>query len=1230
MKRRITRIVSTVTLTALLSANTVWANPSTTVGSNQSQSVSVTSSVYQSSDVASRDVFVGLKSGKDADLFIEKKGLKNKKARKIKTDTLAVRLSENEIDELRNDQEVRYVENIGRVQVASTGNVKKSSEVNSSQTVPWGIHAIGADISSSASKDGKGVKIAVLDTGIANHADLKVSGGISLVGDEVSPNYVDDNGHGTHVAGTIAAQNNGIGVVGTADKADLYSVKVLDSEGAGSYEDVIEGIEWAIQKKVDIISMSFGGSEYSQALQEAIKEASDSGILMVAAAGNMGGQGEEKELYPARFPEVVSVGATTKFNTRAPFSSTGNEIDIVAPGLDILSTTMDGNYGTLSGTSMAAPHFTGAAAALWSTHKNWSSSQVKNTLLQTATPLGDQNQYGSGLLNLAKALGVVSGPIDPVEGTPQVDTPSEVPYNIRIDQDFLMLSNKILSYKEKAIEIGNVEIAKKIEDTYNNLLIWNQKYHQVPDQLKLSSKDDLGQASSAEALDAFYQSQATKFDELRSLMNLSIQEFSSLLPVNGEADLPNAHALIDTYEYNGTMADATAASLGSTYGSYISTSSDIDYYKVYTGSGSGTLNFQLQVPSGKDYDVQILDANGNQIASGAAGSGITENVNASLSSYSYYYVKVFGYGGAYHDSAAYYLTIGSLAAPAPSYETIYLNSSIDVSLPNPQYKVYRFTPSTSGTYKIFTGPYGGYGSNNDTILEMYYDAGLTSTVPGGTNDDSNGTNFSTVELSLSGGTSYYIKLKPFGSWSLNARITINKVTTIQTLYTNSSVDVSVGSGEYQLYRFTPSSSGYYKFVTGPYGGSGSSSDTYLHLYTDQNMTNQLAYDDDSAGNTFSLMRYQMNVGQTYYVKFRGYNDGSASARITASLVGYRNVDYYVAKGSETPTKIDGNFARIYDDGVKLISGTVLPTGGLREGNQFFVDETSTWYETNYLRSNNYNITEDNSKITLYINSGTVLAAIDKPTGGGNVASTGNVQISAEVSQYSSCTANCDYVVYMMTGMMSPTGFFDSSAQQVAAQYPRVKIVYGYPYGVIDNLNPVEQGLLFAAQLKEIQVDRIPVDDNIIWKQPNDRVRSTMDAIKANYDGTGKVIVVGHSGGGVMAYKASYFLNKENFWVSKAFSVGSPKFPLTTDDFNSRYVYIIGQNWDPVTSIGVWQGSSGYQGLPGESLTVNLNPANKRMDFHIRYFWHNPKWTDGNGVDHYNDVDLINVIKSKSP
>ncbi len=317
-------------------------------------------------------------------------------------------LSDSEVKNLKNLTEVQYIEPNESVQQASTEQGLSEDQYEKYQVYPWGLVAIGSDLQPSDDMKGKSIKVAVLDTGIANHPDLTVKGGISFV-DGVDT-YTDDNGHGTHVAGTIAAKQNQIGVVGIAPQVDLYSVKVLGTDGTGTYAQVIQGIDWCIANGINIISMSFTGQSLSEAFHQEIQKAKDAGILLIAAAGNQG-SGEETEMYPALFPEVVSVGATTKANVRANLSSTGQELDLVAPGVEVLSTRMDGSYGLMSGTSMAVPHVTGAAAVVWSKNKQMTASEIKQVLFDHATNLGSAHDYGHGLLNLAGSINLIKGPV---------------------------------------------------------------------------------------------------------------------------------------------------------------------------------------------------------------------------------------------------------------------------------------------------------------------------------------------------------------------------------------------------------------------------------------------------------------------------------------------------------------------------------------------------------------------------------------------------------------------------------------------------------------------------------------------------------------------------------------------------------------------------------------------------------------------------------------------------
>ena len=218
---------------------------------------------------------------------------------------------------------------------------------------------------------GEGIMVAVLDTGCdTTHPDLKerIVGGRNFTDDDDgNPEvYKDYNGHGTHVAGTIAAVQSNTGVVGVAPEADLLIIKVLDRNGSGEYKWIINGINYAIEQKANIISMSLGGPKDIPELHEAIQKAVNHNILVVCAAGNSG-DGDESTPeydYPGAYNEVISVGSIDLERRSSDFSNCNNEIDLVAPGEEILSTYLNGTYATLSGTSMSAPHVSGALALI--------------------------------------------------------------------------------------------------------------------------------------------------------------------------------------------------------------------------------------------------------------------------------------------------------------------------------------------------------------------------------------------------------------------------------------------------------------------------------------------------------------------------------------------------------------------------------------------------------------------------------------------------------------------------------------------------------------------------------------------------------------------------------------------------------------------------------------------------------------------------------------------------
>jgi subtilisin len=284
----------------------------------------------------------------------------------------------------------------------------------------WGINQIGANIVHQSGNTGQGVKVAIIDTGIDNtHPDLNDNciGGYDFVNNDNFPS--DDNGHGTHCAGIVAAEDDGEGIIGVAPNAELYAIKVLNAQGSGYYSDIVAGIQWAVNNGAQIISMSLGGNTGSTSLQAACDNAQSAGVLVVAAAGNDYYKFRVREYdtvdYPARYASVIAVGATDSNNIRAYFSSTGPAVELAAPGLNIYS-TVPGGYATYSGTSMATPHVAGVAALVFNTpvdpnfdankNEKWEGNEVRAKLQATADDLGTagrDNWYGFGIVDTDEA-----------------------------------------------------------------------------------------------------------------------------------------------------------------------------------------------------------------------------------------------------------------------------------------------------------------------------------------------------------------------------------------------------------------------------------------------------------------------------------------------------------------------------------------------------------------------------------------------------------------------------------------------------------------------------------------------------------------------------------------------------------------------------------------------------------------------------------------------------------
>lgn len=270
---------------------------------------------------------------------------------------------------------------------------------NTGSNEPQGKAGVeGADVNAlkawDITKGSHDVRIAIIDTGIDyNHPDLKANvdreSGYNFVNN--TKDAMDDQGHGTHCAGTIGAvHDNKVGVAGVMSEVTMIPVKFLDSSGSGTLEAAVKSIDYATNLNVDLMSNSWGGGGRSEALYEAIKRASDKGIIFTAAAGNSSSNNDASPSYPASYdvPNVVSVAALTAQNDLAYFSSYGrNSVHIAAPGHNILSTLKGGSYEVMSGTSMATPHVSGVLGLLLAKEGRMSHAQMRERLTMTGVPV---------------------------------------------------------------------------------------------------------------------------------------------------------------------------------------------------------------------------------------------------------------------------------------------------------------------------------------------------------------------------------------------------------------------------------------------------------------------------------------------------------------------------------------------------------------------------------------------------------------------------------------------------------------------------------------------------------------------------------------------------------------------------------------------------------------------------------------------------------------------------
>ncbi|AOM81684.1 conserved hypothetical protein with cell wall binding domains [Salisediminibacterium beveridgei] len=318
-------------------------------------------------------------------------------------DTLHVYADEDSIQTFFHHPMVDYIEQDVAFQLDSSFTEMASSVFDDYDYIDdplWNMVQMNREDAVSRDLTGQGVKVGIIDTGISPHPDIHLSGGISTV--EYTADYYDDNGHGTHVAGVIAGRDNQAGVVGLSPGVSIYSIKALDQMGNGHVSSLIAGIEWAMDQELDVLNLSLSATQDIRSLERILQDAYNDGMLIFAAAGNSGTTDPSLDTmtYPAKYDDVIAVGASNPSMERSIFSSTGDQVEFSAPGEQIISTYLDNRYAVMKGTSAATPHVAALSALLFEEFPGLTHHQIRNRLQSYVIPTSinrSTREYGFGI-----------------------------------------------------------------------------------------------------------------------------------------------------------------------------------------------------------------------------------------------------------------------------------------------------------------------------------------------------------------------------------------------------------------------------------------------------------------------------------------------------------------------------------------------------------------------------------------------------------------------------------------------------------------------------------------------------------------------------------------------------------------------------------------------------------------------------------------------------------------
>lgn len=479
------------------------------------------------------------------------------------------------------------------------------------------------------------IKVAIIDTGVdTNHEDLmgNIISGINYIQPGSQPE--DNNGHGTHVAGIIAAtSNNGVGITGIASGVKIMPIKVLDANGYGSDNNVGDGIRWAADNGANIINLSLGGPEDSQYIQDAINYAHNKGVIVIAAAGN-----ENSSVgYPAANDHVIAVAATDSNDNKPSFSNYGPEVDVAAPGVNILSTVPNTqvnpyiplNYASFSGTSMAAPNVTGVAALILSKYPNITPFQLETRLKSTSQDLGNpgfDTYYGFGRVNALQAITTLRDniPSDMYEPNDSLETAKIININSPIEGSF---STPADSDWYKISLPKKVNLSLNIPSNVDGIM----EIYSLNGQLVNTINS--GGVGGSETQDFTIPSDGIYY--------IKIKEATGKTSLDGYRLRVNE---LDIYEPNNTIQTASLIPVNQTIKAKINPSNDLDYYKIVLSQGGAT-SINLTPPALMDGVITLYSTNGNYINSADNASDGGREVLFKNLPRGTYYIKITDYWG---------------------------------------------------------------------------------------------------------------------------------------------------------------------------------------------------------------------------------------------------------------------------------------------------------------------------------------------------------------------------------------------------------------------------------------------------------------------------------------------------------------------------------------------------------------------------------------------------------